>query len=278
VESRGADFVDVNFGCPIDHFTRKGMGAALGRQPKRIRRIVEAMKGAVAAIPVTAKIRLGWNDADRNFLEQARAAADGGADAVIVHGRTRDARYRQSADWDAIAEVAAAVPVPVVGNGDILFPHHIDEARARSGCAGVMAGRGVLIKPWLFREAVGGYEDITAEDRLALYRRYVELAREHWGEDEHGLTRVREFVAWHFGFWCRYAPRRADGSWPGMQTRESATFVRSPLEALLARGDDAAIGWLADRLVALDDVDPAAAPPPSVAPCDFVDRDEPAEG
>jgi tRNA-dihydrouridine synthase 3 len=278
VESRGADLVDANFGCPIDHFTRKGMGAALGRQPKRIRRIVEAMKRSVAAIPVTAKIRLGWNDGDRNYLEQARAAVDGGADAVIVHGRTRDARYRQSADWNAIGEVAAAVSVPVVGNGDVLFPHHIDEARARSGCAGVMAGRGVLIKPWLFREAAGGYEDITAEHRLALYRRYVELAREHWGEDEHGLTRVREFLAWHLGFWCRYAPRRADGSWPGMQTRESATFVRSPLEALLARGDDAAIAWLADRLAAFDEVDPAAAPPPSSAPGDPVDRDEPAEG
>jgi tRNA-dihydrouridine synthase 3 len=278
VESRGADLVDANFGCPIDHFTRKGMGAALGRQPKRIRRIVEAMKRSVAAIPVTAKIRLGWNDGDRNYLEQARAAVDGGADAVIVHGRTRDARYRQSADWNAIGEVAAAVSVPVVGNGDVLFPHHIDEARARSGCAGVMAGRGVLIKPWLFREAAGGYEDITAENRLALYRRYVELAREHWGEDEHGLTRVREFLAWHLGFWCRYAPRRADGSWPGMQTRESATFIRSPLEALLARGDDAAIAWLADRLAAFDEVDPAAAPPPSSGPGDPVDRDEPAEG
>jgi tRNA-dihydrouridine synthase 3 len=278
VESRGADLVDANFGCPIDHFTRKGMGAALGRQPKRIRRIVEAMKRAVAAVPVTAKIRLGWNEADRNYMEQAQAAVDGGADAVIVHGRTRDARYRQSADWAAIGEVAAAAAVPVVGNGDILFPHHIAEARSLSGCAGVMAGRGVLIKPWLFREAERGYEDIAPEDRLAIYRRYVDLAREHWGEDEHGLTRVREFVAWHLGFWCRYAPRRADGTWPGMQTRESAAFARSPLEALLARGDEAAIAWLADRLVAREGIDPAEAPAPSAGPGDPADRDEPAEG
>ena len=254
------------------------MGAALGRQPKRIRRIVEAMKRAVVAVPVTAKIRLGWNDADRNYLDQARAAVDGGADAVIVHGRTRDARYRQSADWEAIGEVAAAVPVPVVGNGDILFPHHISEARARSGCAAVMAGRGVLIKPWLFREAMGGYEDITPDDRLAIYRRYVDLAREHWGEDEHGLTRVGEFVAWHLGFWCRYAPRRADLTWPGMQTREGAAFARSPLESLLARGDEAAIAWLADRLVARDAVDPAEAPAPSAAPGGPSDRDESTEG
>jgi tRNA-dihydrouridine synthase 3 len=275
VESRGADLVDVNLGCPIDHFTRKGMGAALGRQPKRIQRIVECMKRAVSRIPVTVKIRLGWNDSSRNYLEQAQAAVDGGADAIVVHGRTRDARYRQDADWDAVGEVVAAVPVPVVGNGDILFPHHISEARARSGCAAVMAGRGALIKPWLFREAAEGYLDPGAGERLAIYRRYVELAREHWGEDEHGLTRVREFVRWHLGFWCRYAPQRDDGSWPGMQTRESMTFARSPLEALLARGDDAALDWMADRLVALDGIDPAEAPAPSAAPDD---RDEPAEG
>jgi hypothetical protein len=141
-----------------------------------------------------------------------------------------------------------------------------------------MAGRGILIKPWLFKEASGGYWDIGPEERLVIYRRYVDLAREHWGGDEHGLVRVREFVAWHLGFWCRYAPRRADGSWPGMQTRESPAFARSPLEALLARGDEAAIAWLADRLVAGDAVDPAEAPAPSAAPGDPVDRDEAAEG
>ena len=109
VESRGADFVDINLGCPIDHFTRKGMGAALGRQPSRVRRIVETMAKAVARVPVTVKIRLGWNDEMRNHVELARAAVDGGAQAVFVHGRTRDARYRRAADWDAIGEVVAAV-------------------------------------------------------------------------------------------------------------------------------------------------------------------------
>src|SRR6187455_1737636 len=105
VEARGADFVDVNLGCPIDHFTRMGLGAALGRQPTRVRRIVEAMCLAVK-IPVTVKIRLGWNDRHRNYLDLARAIADGGADAITVHGRTREARYRTAADWDAIREVA----------------------------------------------------------------------------------------------------------------------------------------------------------------------------
>ena len=282
VESRGADLVDVNFGCPIDYFTSKGLGATLGRQPKRIQRIIEGMKQAVTGIPVTAKIRLGWNDDSRNYLDQAKAAADGGADAIFVHGRTRNARYRQDADWDAIGEVVAAVAVPVVGNGDILFPHHIEAARARSGCIGVMAGRGVLIKPWLFREATDGYWDISADERLGLYRRYVDLAREHWGEDDHGLARVREFLRWHLGFWCRSAPRRADGTWPGVQTREAMTFARSPLEALLARGDEAALDWLADRLVQREEVVPADAPPPGDAPADARgprdERDEVAEG
>ena len=127
VESRGADLVDLNCGCPIDHFTHKGIGAALGRQPQRIRRIAEAMKKAVTKIPVTVKLRLGWNDEMRNVIEQAQAAVDGGADALFVHGRTRNARYRFAADWDAIGSVVAAVPVPVVGNGDILFPQDVDE-------------------------------------------------------------------------------------------------------------------------------------------------------
>jgi tRNA-dihydrouridine synthase 3 len=280
VESRGADLVDVNFGCPIDYFTRKGLGAALGRQPKRIQRIIEGMKRAVTGIPVTAKIRLGWSDDARNYLEQAKAAVDGGADAVFVHGRTRNARYRQDADWDAIGEVVASVAVPVVGNGDILFPHDIDAARARSGCAGVMAGRGALIKPWLFREATEGYRDITVDERLGIYRRYVDLACEHWGADEHGLARVREFLRWHLGFWCRYAPRRADGTWPGIQMRESRTFARSPLEALLARGDGAALDWLADRLVRREEVPPAEAPLPGEAPAAgaAADHDEEIEG
>jgi tRNA-dihydrouridine synthase 3 len=262
-EARGADFIDVNLGCPIDQFTRKGLGAALGRQPQRVRRIVEAMRKGLQRAPVTVKIRLGWDDKHLNYLDLARAAVDGGAGAVFVHGRTRDARYRYAANWDAIGEVAAAVPVPVVGNGDLLHRHEVEAARARAGCAGVMAARGALIKPWLFREvATGRSEDIDAEDRLALYRRYAALARAHWGEDDHGLTRVREFTRWHLGFWCRYRPPRPDGSVRVMQERDTTFEPRSTLEGLLARADDAALDYLADRLVREEAVETDSVPEP----------------
>ena len=263
VESRGADLVDVNLGCPIDFFTSKGLGAALAREPKRVRRIVDAMKQSARRIPVTVKIRLGWNDEHRNYLDVARAAVDGGADAIFVHGRTRAARYTMNADWNAIAEVAAAVPVPVVGNGDLLFRHEVDAGLA-TGCTAVMTARGALIKPWLFREATEGDLDLSGEERLEIYRRYVALAKAHWGADEYGVGRIREFLLWHMGFWCRYAPRRADGSYPAMQRRESWT-PRTPLEALLARSDAPAHEYLADRLLSEEPVDVAAAPEPSEA-------------
>lgn len=287
VEARGADFVDLNLGCPIDHFTRMGLGAALGRQVTRVRRIVEAMRTAVQ-VPVTVKIRLGWNAASLNYLELAKGIVDGGASALTVHGRTREARYRQPADWNAIAEVAAAVPIPVIGNGDLLFPHEFEQHLRASGCAALMSARGVLIKPWLFREvATGAYWDIPAEERVTLYRRYVELATQHWGRrpesitsqdpadetagipaepagrralDDHGRERVRDFLRWHVGFWVRYAPRRPDGTWPTMQQRESAFVPRSPLEALLARHDDAALDYITDQLI--DGGDLASPPPP----------------
>ena len=284
VEARGADFVDLNLGCPIDHFTRMGLGAALGRQPTRVRRIVEAMRQAVK-VPVTVKIRLGWNASHLNYLDLAKAIVDGGADAITVHGRTREARYRTAADWNAIREIAAAIPVPVIGNGDLLFPHEVADHLRDSGCAATMTARGVLIKPWLFRELTTGYWDITAQERVTIYRRYVELATSHWGRrppvaaevvddtepnlapteppgeaalDAHGHERLREFLRWHVGFWVRYAPQRPDGSWPTMQQRESAFIPRSPLEALLARNDDAALDYITDELIAGGDL---ASPP-----------------
>jgi len=236
---------------------------------------------AAVRVPVTVKIRLGWNDTSRNFLDVARAAVDGGAQAITVHGRTRNARYRHPADWEAIAEVAAAVPVPVIGNGDLLFPHEVRDRLVRSGCAAVMIARGALIKPWIFRELTTGYWDITADERVTIYRRYVELATAHWGRpagseggpvlDEYGRARLRPFLRWHVGLWCRYAPQRPDGSWPAMQERESAFVPRSPLEALLSRTDEAALDYVTDCLLDSGDF---SQPPPVTDPTETAELAE----
>ncbi|MPY88230.1 MAG: hypothetical protein GEU99_09925 [Luteitalea sp.] len=267
VESRGADLVDVNLGCPIDEFTRRGLGAALLRRPRRVREIVEAMKASVSRIPVTVKIRLGWNDDHLNYVDVARAAIDGGADAITVHGRTRGQRYRKAADWDAIGALAAAVAVPVVGNGDILYPHDIVERQQAAGCAGVMVARGALIKPWIFREAREGVFDESPEFRWRIYSEYARLGLEHWGDDEHGRSRFREFLVWHLGFWCRFLPRRPDGTFSTMQGRDSPLEPASPAEALLARADAPGHAYLAKCLIEGLDLDEAVRhAPPSANP------------
>jgi tRNA-dihydrouridine synthase 3 len=134
-----------------------------------------------------------------------------------------------------------------------------------------MVARGALIKPWIFRECAEGYADLSGEARLAIYRRYVALAIEHWGDHERGRGQAAEFLRFHLGFWCRYAPRRADGTWPSMQQRESLECAHPPLDALLARQDASALAWLTERLLAGDPVDPDAAPPPSEAGSDDAD-------
>ncbi|HTV00067.1 MAG TPA: tRNA-dihydrouridine synthase family protein [Luteitalea sp.] len=273
VASRGADFVDLNLGCPIDEFTRRGLGSALLRQPRRIERLVAAMKTGAGPIPVTVKIRLGWNEDERNAVDVARAAEAGGADALTVHGRTRSARYRFAADWAAIGEVAAAVGIPVVGNGDILFPEDIARGRAIAGVPAVMIARGALIKPWIFAEALGETVDDSPEGRVAVYRRYVGLARAHFGEDERGTTRLRPFLVWHLGLWCRHIPRQADGTYVPMQERAVHAAPSTPLEALLARPEPEVHGWLADRLMAGDEIRPEDLPADIVPPAPADPRD-----
>jgi tRNA-dihydrouridine synthase len=126
-----------------------------------------------------------------------------------------------------------------------------------------MTARAALIRPWIFREHTDGYRDLDAEARVAIYRRYVTLAREYWGDDDHGLVRVRQFTRWHLDFWCREARRREDGSFPSMQARETdSRQPRSALEALLGRSDGAALEYLADCLTWEREIDPRSAPAP----------------
>jgi tRNA-dihydrouridine synthase B len=148
---QGAAIVDINCGCPVPKVVKRGGGAELMRQPGQLAAMVRAVRRAVS-VPVTVKIRAGWDDRSRNAVEIARLIEGEGAAALAIHGRTRLQLYSGDCDWDLIAQVKAAVRIPVIGSGDI------DSAAAalyqlrRTGVDGVMIGRGVLTNPWMFRE------------------------------------------------------------------------------------------------------------------------------
>jgi nifR3 family TIM-barrel protein len=151
VEGLGADIVDVNMGCPVPKIAKHHAGCSLMRQPEHAASVVAAMAKAVS-IPVTVKMRAGWNDDQRNAPELARMVEDAGAAAIAVHGRTAAQSYSGLADWDLIAEIAAALSIPVFGSGDCVEPAQIID-RLSSGVEGVLVGRGVLRNPWILAQA-----------------------------------------------------------------------------------------------------------------------------
>lgn len=262
-QDRGADFVDLNLGCPIDTVIRRGEGAALLVRPRRVGQIVAAMR-KVLTVGLSVKLRTGWSEEKPTALAVARIAEAEGADAVVLHARSRTQRYRRPADWDQVGELVAAVSIPVIGNGDIVSPGDVTERRARSGCASVMIARSALIKPWIFREIAEGRDLApSGEERMAILRRYVELARQHFGDDERGLEKVRYFLDWHLDFFCRWVPPRKDLPPFQLQERHPGFEPRDPAEALLARRDREARDYLVRLLV---DGPDAAGPPPPAAP------------
>lgn len=150
-ESLGADIVDINMGCPSKAVTSGCAGVALMREPALAREIVAAVRRAIH-IPLTVKMRLGWDHSSRNAPAMAHMCQEEGVEAVTVHGRTRADLYRGHADWERIGEVKAAVRIPVIGNGDICSVADALEVFRVAGVDGVMAGRGALKNPWLFRQ------------------------------------------------------------------------------------------------------------------------------
>ena len=237
---RGARFVDLNCGCPIDGMTRHGLGSSLLKKPGRLARLVEAM-GKAVTVPVTVKLRTGWHEGEENVAEVARACEEAGASAITIHGRTREQRYSKAADWDLIGRVAAERGVPVVGNGDILTHYEARDRMRRSGVTSVMLARGALVKPWLFREVREGRTWLpTPEERVGVLWRFVELLREHFHDDERGRRRALRFLPWHLGFFCRYRPLPEDAflersrEHPLLQSRLSLAEGATALERLLA--------------------------------------------
>lgn len=152
VERIGADVVDVNMGCPVPKVAKGRAGCSLMRDPARAAAIVDAMARAVK-IPVTVKMRAGWDEREVNAPDLARRLEQAGASAIAVHGRTAAQSYSGRADWELIGRVARAVSIPVLGNGDCLEPAELLDRLGGSGVAGVLVGRGVLRNPWLFAQA-----------------------------------------------------------------------------------------------------------------------------
>lgn len=256
----GADFVDVNCGCPIDEVTRRGFGASLLRRTSRIAAIVDAMTKSVP-VPVTVKLRLGWESDKPTFLKIAKAAEEAGAAAVTLHGRSRAQRYRRPADWEAVQALASELKIPVIGNGDILTWRDAKRRLAETGCASVMVGRWALAKPWIFRE-FAEERDIEPgpEERLAVVRRYVELCRELFRDDEKGRARTRRFLVFHLDFFRRYRRNAGRDAVNAEDPREWGDPPADDLEAWLCRADAPAAEALCRWLV--DGEDPVPPPPP----------------
>jgi tRNA-dihydrouridine synthase B len=179
VEGIGADIVDVNMGCPVPKIARHSAGCSLMREPGHAAKVVAAMARAVA-IPVTVKMRAGWNDTERNAPTLARLVEDAGAAAVAVHGRTAAQSYSGAADWDLVEEVARDLSIPVFGSGDCVEPDQVVRRMRAGGVSGVLVGRGVLRNPWILAQAsdlVAGRpaRDITRAERGQFLLDYIDL-------------------------------------------------------------------------------------------------------
>ena len=200
VADAGADIVDINMGCPVPKVVKTSGGSSLLRDPDRACRVAEAVVKAVP-VPVTVKIRLGWDFASRNHLEMATRLESTGIYGLAVHGRTRAQRYEPWADWQAIAHVKAAVTIPVAGSGDLRTADDAVRRQLESGVDAVMLGRGILGNLWLVRQTVakltGGeaIPDLDWQDQISLVRRHCDLVLEYYGA-ERGCRLLRKFIAW----------------------------------------------------------------------------------
>lgn len=196
VEGLGADIIDINMGCPVPKIAKHNAGCSLMREPAHAASVVRAMTDAVK-IPVTVKMRAGWNDREINAPTLARMVEDAGAAAVAVHGRTAAQSYTGESDWRLIGQVVEAVDIPVFGSGDCVEPGQILDRMAESGVSGVLVGRGALRNPWIFSQAADARSGkAIAATSMAIRGQflldYIDLLlKERVGEEEgfrHSLT------------------------------------------------------------------------------------------
>ncbi|MBF0294949.1 MAG: tRNA dihydrouridine synthase DusB [Magnetococcales bacterium] len=217
----GARVIDINMGCPVKKIVSTGAGAALLKDETLAARVMESVARAVS-IPVTVKIRLGWDAATRNGVAIARLAEASGMCCITVHGRTRAQMYEGRADWEAVGEIKSRVRIPVIGNGDVCSPEQALELWQRFGVDGIMIGRAALGRPWIFREiacflATGRHlPPPTLEERAALIEEHYHAMLEH-----HGLRTGHLLGRKHVSWFTRGLPG-------GAALRESLNRTPSP--------------------------------------------------
>lgn len=191
------DFLDLNFGCPVNKVVSRNGGSALLKDCPLLEKVARSVVNACAPVPVTAKIRIGWNQQSINATTTARLLEDAGVQAIAVHGRTKEQGYSGEANWEVIGQVAQSVRVPVIGNGDITSAHDVARRRAETGVAGIMIGRGAMSAPWLFRQIKHYLEsgellaDPPVQDQWALIRRHCALAVEKRGAERPAMHSMR---------------------------------------------------------------------------------------
>ena len=200
LEGRGFQFFDLNFGCPAPKITGNGEGSAMMREPEKIGAVVRALVDATS-LPVTAKIRSGWDADSVNAAEVARICEGSGASAIAVHARTREQQYSGRADWSVIRDVKRAVSVPVFGNGDVRSGADALRMMEETGCDDVIVGRAAEGNPWIFREIAAALRGETApaptpEERVDMAMRHFELERQLYGE-KLAVLQMRKHIAWY---------------------------------------------------------------------------------
>ncbi len=225
VESTGADFVDINLGCPVPKVVKKGAGSALLRDPLALQKILTQVKNRIK-IPLTIKIRTGWCDKTINTLDIVNAAADAGVTWVAIHGRTRAQGYSGLANWDLIKEVKSKSPIPIIGNGDIQSPAKAVQRLKESGCDGVMIGRGCLKNPWIFQQAQeilnSGKEipSIKRDFNQSLFR--LKRLTEERKDERYSLLTMKKFTSWF------------SAGYPGSQNFRKSLFQATKPEEILS--------------------------------------------
>jgi nifR3 family TIM-barrel protein len=194
----GFDILDINFGCPVNKVVKCNGGSGLLRDLPLVERLLREVRKAIT-IPFTIKFRAGWNDRELVAVRMARMAEDCGLQAIALHPRTREQGYSGQADWSRIAEVKAAVKIPVIGNGDITTPEDAERMVRETGCDAVMIGRAASSNPWIFRQiqeygAAGSYRQPTQQDRYAMMRRYYAMLMERNEKDASG--KMKQFATY----------------------------------------------------------------------------------